>query len=136
MRRLLAALLPVALAAGVATAAAAQEPRFPETPQGRLAAAFFAAVNSPDEGALARFQEANFSPAALQRRPAEVRLAQNRQLREDAGRLTPVEVRVVSATRLVVTATGSNTPPGLRLTVTFTFTRDDPPRIDQIQISG
>jgi len=86
-------------------------------------------------GALGRFQEANFSEAALKRRPTQVRLAQNRQIREDAGTLTPVEVRG-SGNQLVVIVTGSNTPPGMRLTVTFTFTSGDAPKIDQLQIAG
>jgi hypothetical protein len=132
IRILTAAALLVVTTAG---SLPAQGVKFPDTPQGRLAAGFIAAVNAPDEGALGRFQEANFSEAALKRRPTQVRLAQNRQIREDAGTLTPVEVRG-SGNQLVVIVTGSNTPPGMRLTVTFTFTSGDAPKIDQLQIAG
>ena len=68
--------------------AAAQTGQFPGTPQGKLAAGFFAAVNSSDEEALAAYQDANFSEAALKRRPREQRVALGKQLREQAGQLT------------------------------------------------
>ncbi len=123
------------LLAGVPAVGAAQAVRLPDTPQGRLATAFFAAVNAQDGAALDRFQEANFSEAALKRRPAQERKDRNRQLREQAGTLTVVDVKSASANQLVVTATGSNAP-GLMLTVTFVFTEGPNPKIDQLQISG
>jgi hypothetical protein len=122
---MLAALLPNALEA--------QQVQFPDTPQGRLVAGFFAAVNAPDEEALLRFQEANFSEAALRRRSPEQRMAYNRQLREDAGTLTPLQVASASASQIVVTARGSNLPPGMTLTLTFVFT-GSPPKIDRLEV--
>jgi len=135
MRRFLALFGLLALA-GLAGArpATAQGAAFPDTPQGRLAEAFFAAVNAPDEMTLARFQDASFSDAALKRRPTEERLARNRQLRE-GGRLALVSVVSASGNRLVVTATASNMP-GVSLRVEFGFTGGGTPKIDTLQITG
>ena len=115
---------------------AAQSAQFPSTPQGKLAAGFFAAVNSSDEEALAAFQDANFSEAALKRRPREQRVALGKQLREQAGTLTLTEIKSASATQIVTTATGSNLPPGSTLTISFTFTGSGTPKIDGVQITS
>jgi hypothetical protein len=128
------AALALTLSLGVGTAFA-QAPKFPDTAQGKLGAGFFDATNTGDEEALARFQEANFSEAALKRRTAEERKASNRQLRETAGRLTLVEVKSATASQLVVTASGSKAP-GFVLTITFSFTGEENPKIDRLQISG
>lgn len=135
MRRFLALFGLLALA-GLAGAgpASAQAAAFPDTPQGRLAEAFFAAVNAPDEMALARFQEANFSEAALKRRPTEERLARNRQLREN-GRLGLVNVVSASGNRVVVEASVSNLP-GVVLRIEFGFTGGASPKIDTVQITA
>jgi hypothetical protein len=112
----------------------AQSAKFPDSPQGRLAAAFFAAANAPDEDALFRFQEANFTEAALRRRPPEERHSRNRELREMVGRLTLITVTSASASRIVAKATGTNAP-GTVWTVTITFTGGAAPKIDAIQIT-
>ena len=125
------ALVSVVLAAPLS----AQSAEFPGTEQGRLAAGFFEAANSPDEDALVRYQEANFSDAALKRRTREQRQALARQLRDQAGALTLESVRSAGAGQLVVIARGTNLPPNQRLTVTFTFTSGSPVKIDQIQVS-
>lgn len=118
-----------------ATGLAAQQARFPDTPQGKLAAGFFAAVGNPDERVLAEFQDANFSKAALERRSPEERQARNRDLRERAGALTLTEVVSESATQLAVTATGANAP-GVTLKITFTFTSGTPMKIEALQIQS
>jgi hypothetical protein len=123
------------VSAVLATPLAAQSVQFPETEQGRLAAGFFQAVNSPDEEALMRYQEATFSEAALKRRSREQRQALVRQLRDQAGALTLETIRAAGASQLVVTARGANLPPSQRLTITFSFTSGSPPKIDQVQIS-
>jgi len=126
----------LALAAFVyALPAAAQSGQFPATPQGKLAAGFFAAVNSTDEEALAAFQDANFSEAALKRRPREQRIALGRQLREQAGQLTLKGVTASSPTQIVATATGSNLPASEVLTISFTFTGGGTPKIDAVTIN-
>lgn len=130
MKRMLSTLL--VLGCAVTRGAGAQQLQLPDTPQGRLAAGFFAAANSPDEDALNRFQEANFSAAALRRRSPDQRAAYNRQLREEAGALTPVEVRSASASQIVLLARGSNLP-GVTLTITFVFT-GSPPKIDRMEV--
>lgn len=114
----------------------AQEVQFPDTPQGKLAAGFFAAANATDEEAMLKFQQANFSEAALKRRSPEERLARTRQLREQAGALTLREVVSSSPTQLVVLASGSALPEEVRLTVTFGFTGGDQPKIDTVQIES
>ena len=118
-----------------ATTLASQQARFPDSPQGKLAAGFFAAVGNPDERVLDRFQEANFSKAALERRSPEERQARNRDLRERAGALTLVEVVSETATELAVTATGANAP-GVRLLITFTFGGGTPVKIETLQIQS
>ena len=118
-----------------ATGLAAQQARFPDTPQGKLAAGFFAAVGNPDERVLAQFQDANFSKAALERRSPEERQARNRDLRERAGALTLTDVVSEGATQLTVTATGANAP-GVTLMITFTFTSSTPIKIEALQIQS
>lgn len=130
-RSFLSAVTIMALAAP----ATAQQARFPDTPQGRLAAGFFAAVGHSDERVLGQFQETNFSQAALGRRSTEERLARNRQLRESAGALSLVSVVSEGDRELVVTASGANAP-GITLMVTFTFTGGDAPKIDAVQIQA
>lgn len=116
--------------------AAAQSGEFPATPQGKLAAGFFAAVNSTDEDALAAFQDANFSEAALKRRPREQRVALGRQLREQAGQLTLKQIKSATATQIVAIASGSNLAESALLTISFTFTGGDTPKIDGVTIAN
>lgn len=130
MQRILFVLLMAGL--GLTRGAAGQQVQFPETPQGRLAAGFFTAVNAPDEAALAQFQESFFSQGALRRRSRDERAALNRSLREQAGRLTPVEIRSASAQQIVVAAHASSMP-GVTLTVTFAFT-GSPPKIERVDV--
>ena len=114
----------------------AQSAQFPATAQGKLAAGFFAAVNSSDEEALGTFQDANFSEAALKRRPRDQRIALGKQLREQAGTLTLKEVKSASTSQIVVTASGSSLPPNSSLTISFTFTGGGAPKIDGVQITN
>jgi len=93
-------------------------------------------VNSSDDEALATWQDANFSEAALKRRPRAQRVALGRQLREQAGQLTVKEVKSASATQVVVTATGTNLAPGAVLTLNFTFTGGASPKVDGVTISN
>lgn len=116
--------------------AAAQTGQFPGTAQGKLAAGFFAAVNSSDDEALVAFQDANFSEAALKRRPRDQRIALGKQLREQAGQLTLKEIKSASANQIVATASGSNLAPGALLTISFSFTGNGAPKIDGVQITN
>lgn len=115
---------------------AAQSAQFPATPQGNLAAGFFAAVNSSDDDALATWQDANFSEAALKRRPRDQRVALGRQLREQAGQLSLKEIKSATATQIVATATGSNLGPGGVLTFSFSFTGGATPKVDGVTITN
>ena len=116
--------------------AAAQTGQFPNTPQGKLAAGFFAAVNSSDDEALVTFQDANFSETALKRRPREQRIALGKQLREQAGQLTLKAIKSASDKEIVATASGSNLAPNALLTISFSFTGSGAPKIDAVQITN
>lgn len=118
----------------LATGGLSAQAKFPDTPQGKLAAGFLAAVNAPDEMALARYQEANFSQTALNRRPTEERLSKNRELRE-LGTLKAVEVVAASAGAVTLRLTASNQA-DLTLTMVISFTGGDIPKIDAIELKG
>lgn len=118
----------------MAAPAAAQQRNLPDTPEGKLVAGFLAAANSSDEDALGRFQNANFSDAALKRRSPEERAARNQQLREQTGGLSLVEVRSVSPDQIVLLANGANLPKDVMLVITFTFA-GSPRKIDGVQIT-
>lgn len=130
-RRLMTMLVAAVIAA---VPAAAQERNLPDTPEGKLVAGFIAAANSADEEALSRFQEANFSEGALKRRSPEERMARNRQLREQTGGLSVIEVRSATHDQIVVVANGVNLPKEVLLVVTFNFT-GTPRKVDGVQIT-
>lgn len=132
MARSLMTMLVVAAIAAVP--GAAQQRNLPDTPEGKLVAGFIAAANSADEEALARFQEANFSEGALKRRSPEERMARNRQLREQTGGLSVIEVRSATPNQIVVVANGANLPKDVLLIVTFNFT-GTPRKVDGVQIT-
>lgn len=121
-------------AAIAAVPVAAQERNLPDTPEGKLVAGFIAAANSADEEALARFQEAHFSEGALKRRSPEERMARNRQLREQTGGLSVIEVRSATSSQIVVVANGVNLPKDVLLVLTFNFT-GTPRKVDGVQVT-
>ena len=65
---------------------------FPDTPQGRRAAAYFAAFNASSESAMAEFLSGNFSADALKRASLEERLARFRGFKKEARELIPQKV--------------------------------------------
>lgn len=132
MARSLMAMLVAATIAAVP--AAAQQRNLPDTPEGKLVAGFIAAANAADEEALGQFQEANFSEGALKRRSPEERMARNRQLREQAGGLSVIEVRSATQNQIVVVANGVNLPKEVLLVLTFNFT-GTPRKIDAVQVT-
>ena len=128
-------LMTMLVAATIAVVpAAAQERTLPDTPEGKLVAGFIAAANAADEEALGRFQEANFSEGALKRRSPEERMARNRQLREQTGGLSVIEVRSATQDQVVVVANGVNLPKEVLLVLTFNFT-GTPRKIDAVQVT-
>ena len=89
-------LIPIAVlvSALVSDDARASQPfAFPQTAAGRHAAAFFPAINAPGDAALRAFLIAHVSAEGLKRRPLDERLEVLGGLREERGRLTPIEVR-------------------------------------------
>ena len=78
------------LCAFLQPAAPADKPfAFPDTPQGRRAAAYFAAFNAAGEEAMASFLRENFTAAALKQATVEERLARYRGIKKEARSLTP-----------------------------------------------
>jgi CubicO group peptidase (beta-lactamase class C family) len=87
-----------AMSACIAAAARGDDAfAFPQTPQGRRAAAYFAAFNADGEGAMAAFLRENLSAGALRRASVEERLARYRGARKEAGSFTPVKALGVGA---------------------------------------
>jgi len=76
----------------------------PETPLGRIAAAYFDAFDSGDEVRVRRFFEESLSPETLSRRPVSERLDVYRRMKSREGRLRVDRVLEASAERLVVLA--------------------------------
>ncbi len=62
---------------------------FPDTAQGRRAAAYFSAFNTGSDDAMAAFLKENFSAEALKLAPVEERLARYRGIKKEARSLTP-----------------------------------------------
>jgi len=82
--------LIVAMCAGLGLAADEKGTlSFPDTRQGRMAAAYFAAFNATGEEAMAAFLKENFSAEALKRASLEERLARFRGFKQQAMALTP-----------------------------------------------
>jgi CubicO group peptidase (beta-lactamase class C family) len=63
--------------------------KFPETPRGQCAAAFFVAFNGNDESVMASYYKDHLSAAALQRAPLDERLARYRGFKKEARSLIP-----------------------------------------------
>ena len=85
---------------------AAQESPLPETPEGRLVAAFFAALNNGDAAALERFVAERWSPNAPRKLAPAERAAALRGWREELGRLALKWVEKASPAELQVIAAG------------------------------
>jgi D-alanyl-D-alanine carboxypeptidase len=91
---------------------------FPDTPAGKLAAAYLEAFNSADAGALRAFLEANLSSGAIAQRPVEPRMKGLQQLKADAGTLTPMKIVDAREDALTIIARGSK---GSWLEISFAF---------------
>jgi CubicO group peptidase (beta-lactamase class C family) len=100
--------------------------QFPDTPAGEIVAAYFAAFNSDDPGALRAFLEANLSSGAIAQRPVEQRLIALRQIRGENGTLEPVKIVEAREDALTVVARGSK---DAWLEISFAFEKDPPARM-------
>jgi CubicO group peptidase (beta-lactamase class C family) len=96
---------------------------YPDTPAGKLVAAYIEAFNSDDAGALRAFLEANLSPGAIAQRPVAQRLAALRKLQEDAGKLEPAKIVESRDGILTIVARGSK---GSWLEIGFAFEPEAP----------
>ncbi len=95
--------------------------QFPDTPAGRLVAAYIEAFNSDDPGAMRAFLAANLSPGALAQRPVEQRLKALQQLKADAGTLEPARIVEAGEGVLTIIALASK---GSWLEIGFAFEKD------------
>jgi CubicO group peptidase (beta-lactamase class C family) len=102
---------------------------FPDTVQGRRAAAYFAAFNAAGEEAMAGFLQANLTPAALKRASVEERLARFRGFKNEAQRLTPEKALRASAAAAGYLARDAR---GEMLEFTFQFEKGPAARIEAI----
>jgi CubicO group peptidase (beta-lactamase class C family) len=102
---------------------------FPQTPQGRRVAAYFAAFNAADEAVMAAFLRDNFSLEALKRATLEQRMARYRSLKKEAKRLTPEKLLPGAADALGFLVRDGQ---GELLEFTFQFVKDAEGRIASI----
>jgi D-alanyl-D-alanine carboxypeptidase len=96
---------------------------FPDTPAGRLVAAYLEAFNSDDAGAMRAFIDANFSPGALAQLPAERRVTSLQRIKGDVGTLEPAKIIDVREDALTIFARGSK---GTWLEIGFAFEPESP----------
>jgi D-alanyl-D-alanine carboxypeptidase len=99
---------------------------FPDTPAGRLVAAYIEAFNSDDAGAMRGFIDANFSPGALAQLPAEQRVTSLQRIKGDVGALEPAKVVDAREDALTIYAHGSK---GKWLEIAFAFEPDAPDKM-------
>ncbi len=123
MRR--AYLVPLVFLITVPTLLAQPTPavRFPETPAGRTAAAFFRAFNDDDSTALRSYLETSIAAGALKRTPVSERFARLSAFRREAHALRPLRVLDAGSSSLrVLVRTGS----GETLSMEFQLEADPP----------
>lgn len=106
---------------------------FPDTPKGKIAAAYFVAFNSHDDAAYRRFEEQNRAASSLAMRPMNERLEQYKRLRADWGDLQPRKVEVGADGSIAVTAKIKS---GEFFEYTFEFEKEPPGKLVAIRIEG
>jgi len=116
------ALLLMVSAALATQPVAAADPALPDTVVGQRVAAFLAAFNSDDEGALERFFEENSNPEESRMTPAQ-RASMLRRIRADQGTLSLRRVDKAAPDRVVALVEGSG---GHFMRLTFEFGEEDP----------
>jgi D-alanyl-D-alanine carboxypeptidase len=123
MRSSLIATFVVFVLAALVLAAEPAKMEFPDTPAGRLVAAYIEAFNSVDAGALRAFLEANLSPGAIAQRPVDQRLKALQQIKESAGTLEPAKIIESREDAITLVARGSK---GSWLEIGFAFEANPP----------
>ncbi|MBI3364168.1 MAG: beta-lactamase family protein [Ignavibacteriae bacterium] len=109
----------------------AQEKSLPETPQGKIVAAYMSAFNSGDENAMREFFLTNVPKEALQQRPVEGRLQRYRQMHGEMGSLELQKVIAASEQAVTIVARTKN---GDRLTFNFEFDSKQSDKLAGIRI--
>jgi CubicO group peptidase (beta-lactamase class C family) len=94
---------------------------YPRTAQGRRIAAYFAAFNATDEGAMEKFLRANFNADALRRDPLEQRLVRFRSFKKQAQALAPEKWLRGDGQKTSLLARDGQ---GQRLEFTFAFAKE------------
>jgi hypothetical protein len=105
---------------------------FPDTSNGKIAAAYVAAFNSGDEKMYQQFEETNRAASSLAMRPMPERLAQYRKLRHDWGRLEPTKIVESNASDLSLAIKTTASKETLKLG--FAFEKEAPHKLVSISI--
>jgi D-alanyl-D-alanine carboxypeptidase len=112
MRTLRSAILLVLVSAAVA----ADKPQLPATPLGKRVSSMLSAFNSGEGERILSFIEQNYSPGALQQRPATDRAASYRQLYDETGGLQLRRLETSAADTMTVLAETRRTGEWYRIT--------------------
>ncbi len=131
----LAATTPAPKAAPPAKTAAPEtkgpnSPEFPKSEAGGRAASWFQAFNA-GETSMKRYLEAHVAPAALEKRSVEERMEIYRDMKEERGKITAIEVHEFTDSSVKVIARGER---GGRFVMTFVCEDDAPHRLLGIRV--
>ena len=105
-------------------------PVFPKSEAGGRAASWFQAFNA-GETSMKRYLEAHVAPAALEKRSVEDRMEIYRDMKEERGKITAIEVREFTDSSVKVIARGER---GGRFVMTFVCEDDAPHRLLGIRV--
>lgn len=105
--------------------------KLPDTPQGRLVAAYVKAFNSGDENAMREFIANNVAPSALQQRPLDARLEVYREMRGNMGTMDVKRVMAARDSEVVVLV---QTKPGEWRELTFLLEPASPHKLMGIRV--
>lgn len=97
---------------------------WPKSVVAQRARAYFDALNADDDEAMRAFIPTHWSPAALEKRPLDERLTQQRAPRAQFGTFTPVGLQDVGDWTITVLADASGAP--FRLAFTFELDPESP----------
>jgi CubicO group peptidase (beta-lactamase class C family) len=116
------------------TSGIAQTPepaKLPDTPQGRIAAAYFKAFNSGDDKVMREFFANNVSASALEQRGPDARVEIYREMR---GNMGTIELRRVLAVRDTEVVTVVQTKQGDWIELTFLFDATPPHKLVALRV--
>jgi hypothetical protein len=110
----------------------AKGPEFPPNQAGERAASWFEAFNA-GEAAMKRYLTSNYAPRAVRRRSLENRMKVYRDMREERGKVTAIEVHEFTESSIRVIARGER---GGRFAVTFLCEEKPPHRLTGLLVEA